>query len=975
MDKIYGFVAQLKKDFGGEILTDRVNKAAYSTDASIYQVYPQVIVIPRDQDELVRTVTTAIENELPITPRGSGSSLAGQAIGAGLVIDTTKYLNHISPNFDPDSKQISVEPGVILAKVNKFVGKYGLMFGPDPASAERATIGGVIGNNATGAHSIAYGMTSDHLLEAKVIQSDKQVSIWNNEVVEGNGIFVKDLIYRFAKTLREQHYQDILQNWPKTWRNSAGYRLNYLIPWSPSSPVQWKGDYPQSATNGFNLASLLAGSEGTLGVISSANLRLVEKPKYTVLGILAYKSVEEASSAIPGLLNFVPSAIELIPFKLVQLARSIPAYANKVKYFSMDAEAYLIIEFSGDDQAELIKRTRSIPGVFTIAEDPDDQEKIWTARKVGLGLLDAESINARPIAFIEDCAIPVHNLAKFVKTLEKRFQKDGIEASYYAHASAGCLHIRPVLDLRTSRGKYLLRDIAEFTNQLTVELDGTMSSEHSDGRVRGEFIPKIYGEKVTSLMRELKSIADPFGLFNPGKIIDPDPMDEGLRNADLTAKQAWVPTLSFEITGGLVNTIEKCNGQGVCRKSDGVMCPSFQVTKNEIYSTRGRSNLLREYIYQYQSKDQITLGDLKNTLDLCLSCKGCKSECPSRVDVAKLKVEFLNYYYQIQKPGARDYIFAYFPKILHFFSNIPWLYNLAVELSQTFPIVKRLIGIANQRNLPRMAPRKMIEKNIREPIRGKILMVTDPYTTYLEPEIGIKSLLLLEAMGFQVIPLKVDGLGRTLISKGFVTEAKKHLTNVINQINLLDPKGIYPIIGLEPSEINILREEIFDLNVIDHIKAKELSERSYFIDEFILRQDLTSLPIKTKEVSTYPIVLHGHCHQKAATLLPDGKAVGVEASRQVLMAFGYDVEVLPTGCCGMAGAFGYESEHYEFSQQVGQLSLFPLLLDPENQKKIICSPGTSCRTQIKDGVDREGLHTVELLYDRLVDGLFLEEKA
>ena len=967
MDKINGFISQLRKGFGGEILNDQISRAAYSTDASIYQEYPKVVVIPRDQDELARTVITAIEFELPITPRGSGSSLAGQAIGAGLIIDTTKYLNSIDPKFDPDSRRIMVEPGAILANVNKAVGKYGLMFGPDPASAERATIGGVIGNNATGAHSIAYGMTSDHLLEAKIIQTDKQIAVWGNDVPIGTGADVKDQITRFGRQVSKNHRQEIIQHWPRTWRNSAGYRLNYLLPWSPSSPVQWMGDYPFIPKTGVNLAALLAGSEGTLGVISTATLGLVEKPKHTVLGILAYKSVEAASAAIPELLEFIPSAIELIPYKLVNLARSIPAYADKVRMFSLDAVAYLVIEFSGHNQTEIINKVRSIPDVFAIADDPVDQEKIWTARKVGLGLLDAESIQARPVAFIEDCAIPVQNLAKFVKTLEDRFQKDGVEASYYAHASAGCLHIRPVLNLRTGKGKVLLRQIAEFTNQLTVELDGTMSSEHSDGRVRGEFIPKIYGESVTGLMRELKTIADPKGLFNPGKIIDPAPMDSGLRNEEQTADLAWIPALGFEPTGGLVNTIEKCNGQGVCRKSDGVMCPSFQVTKDEIFSTRGRSNLMREYIYQKRSIDEITLDDLKHTLDLCLACKGCKSECPSRVDVAKLKTEFLNYYHQFHQPKLRDVVFANFPKILRLFSGLPWLYNFGADILESLSPIKKMIGIAEKRSLPRFAKQKVNRSHEIKTSGTPILLVSDPYTSYLEPEISIKSIIILEHMGFRVIPLEVDGLGRTMVSKGFIGDAKKHLTSVLKRILELDPSGEIPIIGLEPSEINILREEIFDLNVVDEKSARSIADRAYFIDEFIVRQELNQLQLKPLAVSLPAVTLHGHCHQKAATLLPDGKAVGVEATRQVLTGFGYEVEVLPTGCCGMAGAFGYEHEHYDFSQQVGELTLFPLLRETSNQSKLICSPGTSCRTQIKDGVQREGLHTMELVYDRLFD--------
>jgi len=702
---------------------------------------------------------------------------------------------------------------------------------------------------------------------------------------------------------------------------------------------------------------------------------LVEKPKFKVLGIIAYRSFEAASAAIPDLLKLEPSAVELVPDNLIELARTVPAYADKVAIFTIPAKAYLVIEFAGGKLEELLKRVQAVPGVFAIAEDPAAQERIWAARKVGLGLFDSASIKERPIAFIEDCAIPVENLAAYVSALQERFEKDGVRAATYAHASAGCLHIRPILDLRTGRGRELLRSIAEFTRDVAIGLGGTMSSEHGDGKVRGEFIQITYGEDVTALMRELKSIADPQGLFNPGKIIDPEPLDTGLRNMELEPRSVWTAALSFELTGGLVNTIEKCNGQGVCRKSSGVMCPSFQVTGDELFSTRGRSNLMREYIYQQQVMDPITLEDLKETLDLCLACKGCKAECPSRVDVAKLKTEFLNYYHQTHRPSARDLIFANFPKILRGFSTVPWVYNLGAGVIDALPILKSSLGIAPERRLPRFERRTAnIVKKREDNTLGSVILLGDAYTSYLEPDIGVKALVLLEEMGFRVIPILVEGLGRTYLSKGLVAQAKRQLSAALVSIARVDQNGVLPIVGLEPSEINILREEIHDLRVTDPETAQRISDRSYFMDEFLIRHPEAIASVKIDGISK-EVLLHGHCHQKAATQLPDGKPVGVEATSQLLQAFGYQVETLNTGCCGMAGAFGYEKEHVKLSLQAAELTLFPALRAEAGLEKLVCATGTSCRTQIKDGTPREGSHSVELAYARSKCSTFLEDTA
>src|SRR3990172_9387667 len=643
------FLHELKKRFTGDLRLDPASKALYSTDASMYQIEPLGVAIPKTQDDLIAAVDLSAKYAVPILPRGAGTSLGGQAIGEALILDCSRYLDSII-EINPDSHSAIVEPGVILSTLNRAAARHGLMFGPDPASAERATMGGVIGNNATGAHSILYGMSADHLISADVILSDGSLQTWGgishqSSVIsdQSAGGSRQAAVISAALEIREKYAEAVKAHYPKSWRNSAGYRLNYFLPWPPSVPPQWDvSDYGLSASvyrsqSAVNLAALLAGSEGTLAVMRRATVNLVPKPKHTILGVLSYESIASACDDVPRLLEFMPSAIELIPRMILQLARSVPIYARQTGWILGDPAAVLVIEFSGDQPSALKAAVRSLGDVLTIAESSEEQSKVWNIRKMGLGILDSRPQAARPAAFIEDCAVPVERLGEFVREIERILAEHKTDGGIYAHASGGCLHIRPILNLQSGEGQRALRSIGEQVFALVMSLGGSMSSEHGDGIVAGEWIEKTYGAEVTEAMRMLKNAADPHNLLNPKKMLDAPPMDSHLRYGENYHVNVWDSSLHFDHQRGLAGAIEQCNGQGVCRKlalrggegTSGVMCPSFQATRDEANSTRGRANLLRELINQ-SNVERLTLNveDVYSSLDLCLACKGCTSECP-----------------------------------------------------------------------------------------------------------------------------------------------------------------------------------------------------------------------------------------------------------------------------------------------------------------------------------------------------------
>lgn len=977
------FIYELKKRFAGDIRLDAASRVLYSTDASIYQVEPLGIVIPKTQEDLHAVAELAAKYRVPILPRGAGTSLAGQAIGEALIIDSSRWLDNIV-SIDPEARTATVEPGVVLADLNRAAARHGLQFGPDPASAERATMGGVIGNNATGAHSILYGMTADHLLESDVILADGSLATFGDSIFDIRDSNSKDRISNIVSAviqIREKYAGAIKQNFPKSWRNSAGYRLNYLLPWSPSAPPQWSESRPSvyatRAAQHVNLAPLLAGSEGTLAVIRRATVNLVPKPKRTILGVLAYNSIPAACDDVPRLLEFRPSAVELIPRMILRLARGISAYASQMGWLTGDPAALLVIEFSGDDPGVLKEAVKRIGNLLYVAESSQDQTRVWNVRKVGLGILDSRPQAARPVAFIEDCAIPVEQLGKFVREVDEILAAHGAEGGIYAHASAGCLHIRPILNLKTGEGVRAMRRIAEETLALTLSLGGSMSSEHGDGIARGEWLEQTYGDETIAAMRLLKRAADPHNILNPQKMFDAPKMDSNLRYGGSYSSQAWIPAMDFSHRGGLETSIEQCNGQGVCRKTTGVMCPSYQATREENNSTRGRANLLRAMISRPQTTDdgrRLMDNGLSSAvyeaLDLCLACKGCKAECPSGVDMAKLKVEFMNEYYKSHPRKLRDYLFGYFHVTARVLSIFAPIVNAMMGIPPVRRFAARMLQITPHRPFPKFTRRRARIAPSANLNASQIIFLSDPFSRYCEPQVEQAALNILAVCGYDVLVLPIVGAGAGLMGKSLAAPARRHARSVLDALERLDPKRVLPIVGIEPPEVYCLKNDYADLILS---RAEEIASRAaqtWLLDEFLIRSDafLNLRVARMKDSSVMQraapkIQFQPHCHQRAEPPHMDGLPTGAAATLALLQSVGCEARMIDAGCCGMAGTFGYEAEHYELSMKVGE-RMNQMIREQRAESSVVCS-GAACRMQVTQGAGVDARHPLEAVWDAI----------
>ncbi len=1107
---------------GIEARDDLPTRILYSTDASIYQIEPLGVVFPRQADELQAIAAACARYDVALLARGAGSSLGGQAIGPALIVDCARHLNRLI-EIDPEQQTALAEPGIVLNTLNRAAARHGLTFGPDPASAERATLGGSLANNAAGAHSIIYGMCADHLLAAEVALSDGSLAVWEEVEIPpsspapppigergefalpprsagemgelafspypagerrgfalpprpagergaGGARGCNEAIFAAALRIRAEYGEAIRAGWPRVWRRASGYNLNYLLPWSPGQPPFWgAGNYPPVGAGRINLAHLLAGSEGTLAVMRRLTVRLSRLPEHTLLAIYPFASLAEAADAAPLALQAGPSAVELIPGVLIRLARSVPAYAAQLSLFNdlsapgAEPPAILAVEFSADAPASLKARAQTLQGVLgsemLLAETKAAQAQVWTVRKVGLGLIMSRPGDWRPYSFIEDLAVPVERLGEFVRGVERILDEHGVQGENYGHASAGCLHIRPIINLKTATGVQQLRSLAEAAVDLTLSLGGAVSGEHGDGLARSEWYERMFGGQIVAAMQELKRAADPHNLLNPGKMVGPEAggpprMDENLRFGSGYRSRGWATSLDFgggalrvadrvgRLEGGaggsaagqgsaagrpgLEAAIEQCNGAGVCRKVEGTMCPSFQATQEELYSTRGRANLLRALISgRFPSAGEGERA-VYEALDLCLACKGCKAECPSSVDVAKLKYAFWEHYYETHRRKLRDYLFGYIGPIARLTHRFAALVNPFLRAGWFRREFERLLGVSAQRQFPEFAidgldglmrvantplSKPTIAKEIssqsnqKTPDPGqealarreafppansecgfgcsnpynpfytlnrrnstfgpdRVLYLPDAFTTYMNPQVGQAGVSLLRAAGCRVVCLPVMGAGRTLISKGFLPAAKKQAERLLRAIDLADGGGALPVVGVEPSEIHALLDEYLDFFPGDEA-VQALARRAWTVEEFLLRPDASGAArlerLRQRGISGagQRVLLHGHCYQKARPLAEDGLPVGVPASLRFLEALGYSVSVVDDGCCGMAGAFGYESEHYDLSMQVGELALFPAVR-AAGREAIIAAAGVSCREQIRDGAGRVALHPVEV---------------
>lgn len=964
-DALSAFLADLRRQVAGELRTDRLSRALYSTDASIYQVMPYGVLIPRHLEDVQAAVTLAAHYHAPLLPRASGSSLAGQAVNAALVIDVTRYLDGIL-EINAAERWVRAQSGVTLDTLNQAVRPYGLRFGPDPASSERATVGGVVSNNATGAHSIRYGMTADHVLGMTVILSDgsqavlRPKSVTELQAYQGQTGLEARLYQQVAALVQSPVNQAVIQaGVPRHWRRCGGYNLDRFVP----GPT-----FQRPRAPGFNLADLVCGAEGTLGFISEVTLNLEPLPRHTALALLHFERLYEALAAVPALLETDPSAIELLDPLSIQLCRDVPAYARRLNAFLADERAtcLLVVEYDGETPAatdarlarlKQAGRRHSLPWLtMTTVRTPQAQADVWQVRKAALGLLMSLKGDYKPLAFIEDAAVPVEHLADYVAQVEAFCRELGTPVTYYAHASAGCLHIRPLINAKLAAERDKLPQIARFAAELVAGYGGAIASEHGDGRSRSWLNEMFYGPELYGLFRAVKNIFDPDNLFNPGNIVNAPPMTAHLRYGSDYQARPPAAYLDFSAEQGLDRAIELCNGAGVCRKlNSGVMCPSFQATRAEEHSTRGRANALRAAISGVLSADALTGPELYGVMDLCLSCKACKAECPSSVDMARLKTEFLAQYYAAHGTPWRARLFGHIHTLSRLGSGLlapgsNWL--LSRRLTQQ--ALARWGGLSPQRRLPSLArqpftrwfARYSRQRTLHATARPVVLLA-DTFTNYQYPQVGRAAVEALESLGCQVQLAGGLCCGRPALSKGLVDLARRQARHTLARLAPLAAQD-RPIVGLEPSCVSAIRDDYAALLPGD-ARVAPVRARTQTFEEFMQR--LIEAGLEPPPPAGRAALLHTHCHQKAL--------VGGESGLTLLRWLGYAAQEIDSGCCGMAGSFGYEQEHYALSLTLANLRLAPAVRQASAETMIVAS-GVSCRQQIEHVTGRSAWHAAEV---------------
>jgi FAD/FMN-containing dehydrogenase/Fe-S oxidoreductase len=960
----------------GDVLWDSVSKVLYSTDASMYRESPAAIVLPRNREDLKKLLGFASEQGIPLIMRGAGTSLAGQVVGNGIVVDISKYMNRIS-EINTQERWVRVEPGVILEELNRRLSQHGLFFAPETSTANRCTIGGMAGNNACGLHSLRYGSTREHTLEIEALLSDGTEVIFRDMTAEeveerSKQNTLEGRIYHslFSILKNPDNRREISDEYPErsVKRRNTGYALDLLLDMDPFTP----GGAP------FNLSRLITGSEGTLVVITSLKLNLLPLPPLNkVLCCVHLKDRNEAFRANLIALKYDPDAVEMMDDKILQLTKDNLEQSRNRFFVEGDPGALLIVEFCRESDEEISNLCSAMVSELKAAGygyafpviRGNDIAKVWNLRKSGLGVLSNMKGDARPVSLIEDTTVSVNRLPDYMKDFETMLAVYGKECVYHAHIGTGELHLRPVLNLKDPDDVALFRKMATDTALLVKKYRGSLSGEHGDGRLRGEFIPIMLGKKVFSMLEDVKRAFDPHSLLNPGKITSTPPMDTFLRYKP-GEKSAEVDTIfDFSGAGGFIRAIEKCNGSGDCLKSHlsgGTMCPSYMATRDEKNSTRARANTLREFISNGNGKEtNWNSSEIYDILDLCLSCKGCKSECPSSVDITRLKAEFMQHWYDSHHIPLRSWFIAnitFFNKIGSIF---PPLFNFFVTNRYLSGMAKSILGFARARRIPviysytlrRWAKRNLAAINPAKPA-GEVLYFADEFTNYNDTMVGVKAIKLLAALGYRVIIPDHTLSGRTFFSKGLLRRGKSLAVKNISMLHDL-VSSERPLVGTEPSAILSFRDEYPDLALADRKEAAmKLAANTLLFEEFICREyrsgKITPDSFTDEKME---ILLHGHCQQKAIT--------GVASTVEMLsIPSNYTVREIKSGCCGMAGSFGYEKEHYDLSMKIGELVLFPEVRNAGNDVTV-AAPGTSCRHQIMDGTGKTALHPAEILFEAL----------
>ena len=951
---------RLKSQLEGEVLFDAFSRGLYSTDASIYQIEPIGVVVPRTETDIVSAIQMAAEAGVPLLPRGGGTSQCGQTVGEALVIDFSKYLNKVL-TLDTEKRTVSVQPGIVLDHLNQYLKPHGLFFPVDVSTANRATIGGMTGNNSCGARSIRYGNMIHNVRAIDALMIDGELCRFSQvpaDLDEVSGSIRYRQLVQQLREIAEREGEELARRFPKLLRRVGGYNLDSL------------------SASGHNMAHLLVGSEGTLSTFTRIELDLHPIPKHKILAVCHFPTFYQAMDATQHIVKLEPSAVELIDRTMIELSREIPLYKPTVeRIIQGKPDAVLLVEFAGESyhpQVRLLQELKQLmadlgfPKSVVEATDPAFQAEIWEVRKAGLNIMMSMKGDGKPISFIEDCAVGLADLAEYTDRLTQIFAKHGTTGTWYAHASVGCLHVRPILNMKEEADVKKMRAIAEEAFAMVREYKGSHSGEHGDGLTRSEFHEQMFGPRIKRAFEDVKAAFDPQGLFNPGKIVKPGRLDDRSLfryKPDYKAK-VLDTVLDWSEWHGFAGAVEMCNNNGACRKSNpGVMCPSYRVSGDEKHVTRGRANSLRLAITGQLGEEAFVSDDMYETMDLCVSCKACKRECPVGVDMARMKVEFLHHYHKRHGLSLRDRLLAYLPHYAPLAAQFSLLANLRDALPAMVWLSERLLGLSPRRQLPQWR-KDYFHAGERKPAisptegSGEVVLLVDTFNTWFEPENARAALRVLEAAGYCVhlpqpseAPHRPLCCGRTFLTTGLVEQARKEAKRVLTTLMPYLKKGI-PIVGLEPACLLALRDE-FQV-MLPGMDSKRLAKHAFLFEEFLaaeqaadrLRLNLTTLPQKKA-------LLHGHCHQKAFNVM---------SSVEQILSLVPELEshTIESSCCGMAGSFGYESAHYDVSMKMGELNLLPVVRDAA-QDTLIVADGTSCRQQIQDGAHRQAIHLARVL--------------
>jgi FAD/FMN-containing dehydrogenase/Fe-S oxidoreductase len=978
----------------GEVLFDRASRGRYSTDASIYQVEPIGVLVPRSHDDVRAAVELCRDLGVPILPRGGGSSQCGQTVGAALVIDGSKHLREVVA-FDKEAMTVTVEPGIALDALNAWLRPHGVWFAVDVSTSAQATLGGMAGNNSCGSRSIAYGNMVHNVVAADAMLADgSEVWLGPDERMSSPPPRVRGLMDGL-RAIADRERDEIARQVPKVMRRVGGYNLDVFHPQS---------ERPYTPDGSVNWSHLLVGSEGTLAWTRTLTLKLSPLPKHKSLGVVSFPTLYKAMELTKHIVTLGPAAVELVDRTMIDLARSNPAFRPIIDGALVgEPDAILLVEFMGDDAESPRRRLDDLvalmadlglPGQVVRMPEAGAQKALWEVRKAGLNIMMSMKGDGKPVSFIEDCAVPLEHLADYVARLTAVFERHGTRGTWYAHASVGTLHVRPVLDMRRD-GAAKMRAIAEEAAAMVRQYKGAYSGEHGDGLVRTEWVAWQFGPRLTRAFEEVKAIFDPDGLMNPGKIVRGTKMDDARLfryppgytstkldtvldwsawdvNCDPVTEAVTAPGSGGDPAHGFAKAVEMCNNNGHCRKFDaGTMCPSYRVTRDEEHSTRGRANTLRLAVSGQLGADFASEA-VREALDLCVSCKGCKRDCPTGVDMAKMKIEFAFHWQKKHGLSLKDKVVAHLPKWAPWAARFPFIANLRDSLPGAARLSERLAGLSAQRTLPQWRSDTFLSSRAAQAAkvdRPDVVLWVDTFNNYHEPENAHAALRVLQAAGYRVAVARAfrnDAerdrplcCGRTYLGAGLVDEAKREARRMVEALAPYVSAGA-TIVGLEPSCLLSLRDEFLVMGLGD--AAKTLSTRALMIEEFLARERQEGrLKLALQALPQKRALVHGHCHQKAFDVLNPAVAV-------LKLIPGLQVEVIESSCCGMAGSFGYEAAHYDVSMKMAELSLLPAVREASDDT-VIVADGTSCRHQIADGTrasrPREAVHVVRVLASAL----------